>query len=191
MSEFFQHYPQIRYDISGLKPPKYKTVINIMVKAKIKSMLTGDIVNYFPYSIPESERPDITAYKAYGNVKYTWLIFLINDITDPIFDWPLNSREFGAYIKNKYGTLQEAKNGVHHYEKIVRTRTEATGVSEAIPEATIEVDETTYDGLDGNDRKIIYCYDWEVDRNEAKRDIKLIDRKYVQDILSEHAEKLG
>ena len=191
MSEFFQHYPQIRYDISGLKPPKYKTVINIMVKAKIKSMLTGDIVNYFPYSIPESERPDITAYKAYGNVKYTWLIFLINDITDPIFDWPLNSREFGAYIKNKYGTLQEAKNGVHHYEKIVRTRTEATGVSEAIPEATIEVDETTYDGLDGNDRKIVYCYDWEVDRNEAKRDIKLIDRKYVQDILSEHAEKLG
>jgi len=191
MSEFFQHYPQIRYDISGLKPPKYKTVINIMVKAKIKSMLTGDIVNYFPYSIPESERPDITAYKAYGNVKYTWLIFLINDITDPIFDWPLNSREFGAYIKNKYGTLQEAKNGVHHYEKIVRTRIEATGVSEAIPEATIEVDETTYDGLDGNDRKIVYCYDWEVDRNEAKRDIKLIDRKYVQDILSEHAEKLG
>ena len=191
MSEFFQHYPQIRYDISGLKPPKYKTVINIMTKAKIKSMLTGDIVNYFPYSIPESERPDITAYKAYGNVKYTWLIFLINDITDPIFDWPLNSREFGAYIKNKYGTLQEAKNGVHHYEKIVRTRTEATGVSEAIPEATIEVDETTYDGLDGNDRKIVYCYDWEVDRNEAKRDIKLIDRKYVQDILSEHAEKLG
>tara|TARA_B100001996_G_scaffold156359_1_gene119107 strand:+ start:446 stop:1021 length:576 start_codon:yes stop_codon:yes gene_type:complete len=191
MSEFFQHYPQIRYDISGLKPPKYKTVINIMAKAKIKSMLTGDIVNYFPYSIPESERPDITAYKAYGNVKYTWLIFLINDITDPIFDWPLNSREFGAYIKNKYGTLQEAKNGVHHYEKIVRTRIEATGVSEAIPEATIEVDETTYDGLDENDRKIIYCYDWEVDRNEAKRDIKLIDRKYVQDILSEHAEKLG
>jgi len=191
MSEFFQHYPQIRYDISGLKPPKYKTVINIMAKAKIKTILTGDIVNYFPYSIPESERPDITAYKAYGDVKFTWLIFLINDMTDPIFDWPLNSREFGAYVKSKYGTLQEAKNGIHHYEKIVRNRIEATGVSEAIPEATIEVDETTYDDLDGNDRKIVYCYDWEVDRNEAKRDIKLIDRKYVTDILSEHAEKLG
>jgi len=191
MSEFFQHYPQIRYDISGLKPQKYKTVINIMAKAKIKTILTGDIVNYFPYSIPESERPDITAYKAYGDVKFTWLIFLINDMTDPIFDWPLNSREFGAYVKSKYGTLQEAKNGVHHYEKIVRNRIEATGVSEAIPEATIEVDETTYDDLDGNDRKIVYCYDWEVDRNEAKRDIKLIDRKYVTDILSEHAEKLG
>ena len=190
MSEFFQHYPQINYDITGTKPVKTKTAINIMVKAKIKNILQNDIVNYFPYSIPESERPDITAFKVYGDVKYTWLIFLINNIYDPLFDWPLNSREFGAYVKNKYGTLSAAKNGIHHYEKIVRTRTEATGTTEAIPEATIEVDVTTYDALDAADRNIVYCFDWEIDRNEAKRDIKLIDRRYVADILSEHSEKL-
>ena len=190
MSEFFQHYPQINYDITGTKPVKTKTAINIMVKAKIKNILQNDIVNYFPYSIPESERPDITAFKVYGDVKYTWLIFLINNIYDPLFDWPLNSREFGNYVKNKYGSLNAAKNGIHHYEKIVRTRTEATGTTEAIPEATIEVDVTTYDALDAADRNIVYCFDWEIDRNEAKRDIKLIDRRYVADILSEHSEKL-
>ena len=191
MSEFFQHYPQINYDISGARPIKTKTTINIMVKAKIKNMLTNSIVNYFPYSIPESERPDITSFKVYGNVKYTWLIFLINDIQDPIFDWPLNSREFGNFIKDKYGTLNDAQTTEHHYEQIVRARVEATGTTDAIPEKTIEVDETSYDALDVADRKIIYCYDWEVDRNEAKRDIKLIDRKYVADILSEHSEKLS
>ncbi len=191
MSEFFQHYPQINYDINGSKPIKTKTAINIMVKAKIKSMLKQDILNYFPYSIPESERPDVTAFKVYGDVKYTWLIFLINDMQDPLFDWPLNSREFGNYVKNKYGTLTAAKNTVHHYEQIVRTRIEATGTSEAIPEARIEIDETTYDTLDENVRDIVYYYEWEVDRNEAKRDIKLIDSKYVADILSEHAEKLA
>jgi len=190
MSEYFQHYPQINYDITGTKPRKTKIAINIMVKAKIKSILKNDIINYFPYSIPESERPDITSFKIYGDVKYTWLIFLINGIHDPIFDWPLNSREFGAYVKNKYGTLAAAKNGIHHYEKIVRTRTEATGTSEPIPEATLEVDITTYDALDAADRNIVYCYDWEIIRNDAKRDIRLIDRKYVSDILSEHSEKL-
>ena len=191
MSEFFQHYPQINYDITGVKPIKTKTAINIMVKAKIKNIIQDDIVNYFPYTIPESERPDITAFKVYGDVKYTWLIFLINNIYDPLFDWPLNSREFGNYVKNKYGTLSSAKNTIHHYEQIVRTRTEATGTTEAIPEATIEVDVTTYDALDAADRNIVYCFDWEIDRNEAKRDIKLIDRRYVADILSEHSEKLG
>jgi len=190
MSEFFQHYPQINYDISGVKPIKTKTVINIMVKAKLKNILKNDIINYFPYTITESERPDITAFKVYGDVKYTWLIFLINDIHDPIFDWPLNSREFGNYIKNKYGTLQAAKNTVHHYEKIVRPRIEATGTSEAIPLACMEVDLTTYNTLDESVRNIVYCYNWEVDRNDAKRDIKLIDRRYAADILSEHSEKL-
>ena len=190
MSEFFQHYPQINYDITGTKPVKTKTAINIMVKAKIKNILQNDIVNYFPYSIPESERPDVTAFKQYGDVKYTWLIFLINNIHDPIFDWPLNSREFGNYVKDKYGSFNTAKNTIHHYEQIVRTRIEATGTAEPIPEARIEVDITTYNDLDDSVRDIVYCYNWEVDRNEAKRDIKLIDRRYVADILSEHSEKL-
>ena len=190
MSEFFQHYPQISYDITGIKPIKTKTVINIMVKAKIKNIIQNDIVNYFSYTIPESERPDITAFKVYGDVKFTWLIFLINNIHDPIFEWPLNSREFGAYVKNKYGSLNTAKNTIHHYEKIVRVRTEATGTTEAIPEARIEVDVTTYNTLDESVRDIIYCYYWEIKRNDGKREIKLIDRRYVADILSEHSEKL-
>ena len=39
MSEFFQHYPQINYDMTGSKPIKIKTAINIMLNAKIKTRL--------------------------------------------------------------------------------------------------------------------------------------------------------
>jgi len=190
MSEFFQHYPQINYDISGLKPIKTKKAINIMIRSKIKSMVLDNIVAYFPYTIPEAERPDITAYKEYGDVKYTWLIFLINDIHDPIYQWPLNAREFGAYIKNKYGTLSYAQSTVHHYEQTIRERVEATGTSEPFSKATIEVDLTTYNTLAVGSRRIVYYYDWEVERNEDKRNIKLIDKNYVSDILAEQAEKL-
>ena len=191
MSEFFQHYPQISYNISGTKPVKVKTVINLMEKAKIKGLVADGIIAYFPYSIMEGERPDHVSKKIYGNVKYTWLIFLINDMTDPIYDWPLGTREFGAYVKNKYGSLATAKSSIHQYEQILRTRVEATGTTEAIPEAIMIIDETTYDTLAVGARNIKFCYDWEVDRNEAKRDIKLIGRNFVADILTEHAEKLG
>ena len=190
MSEFFQHYPQINYDISGAKPTKTKNVINIMMRSKIKSMVLDNIVAYFPYTIPEAERPDVTAYKEYGDVKYTWLIFLINDIHDPIYQWPLNAREFGAYIKNKYGTLSYAQSTVHHYEQTIRERVEATSTSEPFSKATIEVDLTTYNTLAVGSRRIVYYYDWEVERNEDKRNIKLIDKNYVSDILAEQAEKL-
>ena len=190
MSEFFVHYPQISYDISGTKPAKVKTVINLMERAKIKNVVLDDIISYFPYSIKENYRPDHVSDEVYGDVKYTWLIFLINDITDPIYDWPLGTREFGTYIKAKYGTLLIAKSTIHHYEQILRTRVEATGTTDPIPEARLEIDLTTYNTLLPAARNIKYCYDWEVDRNEDKRDIKLIDSLYVADILSEHAEKL-
>ena len=191
MSEFFQHYPQIDYNINGTAPPTFKTAINIMTRAKLRNVVMDDVVQYFPYSIPEAERPDITSFNVYGDVKYTWLIFLINDIHDPIYDWPLATRDLVNYIKQKYGTINAAKNSIHHYEQIIRTRVEATGTTDAIPVAKIEVDETTYNALAEVDRDIVYCYNWELDRNESKRDIKLIDAMYIGDIMSEHAETLG
>ena len=191
MSEFFQHYPQISYDVTGAKPAKFKTAINAMVRAKLKNIVVNSVVQYFGYSIPEAERPDITSFKIYGDVKYTWLIFLINDIHDPIYDWPMATRDLVNFIKDKYGTINAAQTEIHHYEQIVRTRVEATGTTDAIPVAKIEVDVTTYNALDAEDRDIVYSYNWELDRNESKRDIKLIDAMYVGDVMSEHAEKLG
>jgi len=189
MSEFFQHYPQISYDITGAKPAKYKTAINAMVRAKLKNIVADDVVRYFGYSIPEAERPDITSYKIYGDVKFTWLIFLINDIHDPIYDWPLGSREFVTFIKSKYGSITTAKNNIHHYERIIRDRVEATGTMDAIPQAKIEVDLTTYNALGSGEKDVVYSFNWEVDRNEAKRDIKLISPDYVSSIFSEHEGK--
>ena len=190
MSEFFQHYPQISYDVTGEKPTKYKTAINAMVRAKLKNIVVNSIVRYFGYSIPEGERPDITSEKIYGDVKYTWLIFLINDILDPIYDWPLGSREFTTFIKSKYGSVTTAKNNIHHYEQIVRDRVEATGTMDAIPQAKIEVDLTTYNALGSGEKDIVYSFNYEVDRNEAKRDIKLVDPIYAGSIFSELSEKL-
>ena len=191
MSEFFQHYPQIDYNIAGTSPPIFKTAINIMTRAKLRNVIMNDVVQYLPYSIPEAERPDITSFKTYGDVKFTWLIFLINDMHDPIYDWPLATRDLVNFIKDKYGTINDAKDTIHHYEQTVRPRVEATGTTDAIPVAKIEVDLTTYNALASADREIVYCYNWELNRNEAKRDIKLIDTMYIGDILSEHAEKLG
>ena len=190
MSECFHHYPQISYDITGAKPAKFKTAINAMVRAKLKNIVADDVVRYFGYSIPEAERPDITSYKIYGDVKFTWLIFLINDIHDPIYDWPLGTREFVTFIKSKYGSITTAKNNIHHYERIIRDRVEATGIAEAIPQAKLEVDLTTYNALGSEERAIVYSYNWEVDRNEAKRDIKLVDPMYAGSIFSEMSEKL-
>ena len=191
MSEFFSHYPKIAYNVTGEKEPtKLKIAIDIMNRTKIKTILEDEIVQFLPYSVPENERPDVTAHKIYGDVKYTWLIFAINEIHDPIWDWPLGTREFISYIQNKYGSIPTAQQGIHHYERVLRHRVEQKGERDAIPEYKIKCDYDTYRDLPHDDRGIVYYYDWETEQNEAKRDIKVLKSSYAAMIMSEHKTKL-
>ena len=115
--------------------------------------------------------------------------FLINNIHDPIYEWPLGSRDFINFIRSKYGSINDAKTKIHHYEHIIRPRVEATGTSDAKEKACITIDVDTYNTLDAVDRDTIYCFEWEVDENEKKRDIKMVDPRFAATIFGEHAEK--
>tara|TARA_B100000029_G_scaffold155954_1_gene151282 strand:+ start:852 stop:1430 length:579 start_codon:yes stop_codon:yes gene_type:complete len=191
MSEFFSHYPKVAYNITGEKEPtKLRVAVDIMNRTKIKGFLEDDIVQFLPYSIPENERPDVTAAKLYGDVKFTWLIFAINEIHDPIYGWPLGQREFITYIKNKYGSIPAAQQGIHHYVRILRHRVEQKGEKDPIPAYKIKCDFDTYKNLPLTDREIVYYYDWEMEQNEAKRDIKIVKPEFASMIMSEHTTKL-
>ena len=191
MSEFFSHYPKIAYNITGEKEPsRLKVVIDIMNRAKIKNVLLNDIVQFEPYSVPENERPDVTAHKFYGDVKYTWLLFAVNEMHDPIWDWPLGTREFVSFVERKYGTLPAAQQGIHHYERVLRQRVEQKGEKDAIPAYKIKCDFTTYKDLPHYERDIIYYYEYEVALNESKRDINILKSEYAAMILAEHTTKL-
>ena len=191
MSEFFSHYPKVPYNVTGvMEPTRLKTAVNIMNRTKIKDVLLSDIVQFEPYSIPENERPDVTAVKVYGEVKFTWLIFAMNQIHNPIWDWPLCTREFVTYIKAKYGSMSAAQTGIHHYERVLRHRVEAKAEQPPIPAYKIQCDFTTYKSLAHEDRGIVYYYDYENELNESKRDIQLIKKTFASLIFTEHINKL-
>ena len=77
------------------------------------------------------------------------------------------------------------KTNVHHYEQIIRPRVEATGTSDPIEEVTVEVDYASYVAAGEGNRKIVYDYDYELDKNEAKRQINLVQPVFVSTILDE------
>ena len=182
MSNYFSSIPNVQYDIYGTEPNNYGTVTNIMKRARFKTTSIENISDYYPYSILEGERPDIVSFKKYGTVAYTYLILLLNDIVDPIFDWPLHSRQFENYIIEKYGSISSAQTTNKYYYQIVRPEVARTGTSERIPEVKIIVDSTTYDTLDPSVRSEQTIYDWEVEINDEKRVINLINPDFIQDI---------
>jgi hypothetical protein len=182
MANYFRNLPRVGYDINGTGKNSFLSVTNIMKRVKFKPSVLEDISNYYPYFVKEGERPDIIAHAQYGNIGYAYLIMLINDIQDPNFDWPLSSQIFEKFIINKYGSVTLAIAGIKHYYQIIRAEVARTGTSERVPEVKFAVDETTYDALDTADRSTLTDYDYEVELNDAKREIRLINPAFVQDI---------
>ena len=182
MANYFRNLPRVGYDINGTGKNSFVSVTNIMKRVKFKPSVLEDISNYYPYYVKEGERPDIVAHAQYGNIGYAYLILLVNDIYDPNFDWPLNSQVFEKFIINKYGSVTTAISGIKHYFQIIRAEVPRTGTSERIPEVKFAVDETTYDALGISDRTTLSNYDHEVELNDAKREIRLINPAFIQDI---------
>ena len=182
MANYFRNIPKVNYDIFGAEPNNYRSVTNIMKKIKFKPKVLEDISDYYPYYVKEGERPDIISHQKYGTVAYAYLIMLINDIYDPNFDWPLSSQQFEQYIRNKYGTVESAMSTTKYYYQIVRAEVARIGTAERIPEVKFIVDETTYNALDTEDRTTQTNYEWEDELNDNKREIKLINSEFIQDI---------
>ena len=130
-------------------------------------------------------RPDVLSYEVYGDVKFTWSIFLVNQIFDPYWEWPLDTKTFEKFITEKYGSIGNAKTTVHHYEYIWQQRVEVTGTSDPVPERVVEVDYDTFLTVGEDNRRIKYAFEWEQERNEGYRSINLVQPAYISGVLDE------
>ena len=188
MSEYFSNFPKILYDIDGTNStaPEFSTAINLLIRNKLREVVKGDISIYYPYVIPEEmRRPDVLSQNVYGDVSFTWTIFLVNNILDPLWQWPMDSKVFESYITRKYGSVGAAKTTVHHYEYTWHERVEATGTSDPIPAQKLEVDYDTYLGVNEDFREVIYNFEYEETKNEANREISLIQPFYISQVIDE------
>tara|TARA_A100001201_G_scaffold121230_1_gene104878 strand:- start:2299 stop:2877 length:579 start_codon:yes stop_codon:yes gene_type:complete len=182
MSFYFRPFPKISYDLKKNNLPLVLT--DITKRYKIRDILQQKAAIYYNYTVRDGDRPDLIAFKYYGDETLDWLIFLCNNMIDPYYDWPLDYRKFTAYMKSLYGSVDAAKSTVYEYRQILNdTSTLIDGT--VIPKRTIVVDQNTYNNLAANAREEIDAYEYYEEQNNLKREIKLLDEKFVPEILSE------
>ena len=182
MPFFFDPFPTVNYDVK--KNNKLEVLTNVTVRFRIQTALRNRTAIFYDYNVKDGERPDVIAHKYYNDPSLDWIILLTNNIINPSFDWPLDSRSFDNYIIDKYGSINTAQNTIHHYEQIIRTQSR-TFDGTVIPEKTVWVDEDTYNTLSSDDRRIVYTYTYELEENEAKAQIKILDKRFVTRIVNE------
>lgn len=182
MSNYFSYFPTFLQDLK--QDGVTREVTNIFKRFKIRSNIKDNLNVYYDYEVQAGDRPDIIAEKYYGDGAYAWVVLHFNDIIDPVFDWPLFNYDFDEYIKGKYGSISIAQSQVYEYRKIL-TQKQTKGDGTIIDERYVAVDEETYSSLGEVDRKLITAWDHEVEQNDAKRTIKILDKRYLNQIKGE------
>ena len=185
MSEFFRNYKTFYYNMDKVKPIRGTLATSLLSRVNVNNEVLKNISSYYPYRIKEFERPDIIAQQYYGSSDLVFIIFLANQIQDPLYDWPLFGNELKNFIEEKYGSIDSARTGIHHYEKILRSESPETADTAKISEKVAIINEETYDALEETERKIIYNYDYEIMKNNEKKEIILIENTYSKQIMNE------
>jgi len=180
MSFYFRPFPRVRY--SHKKNNNFELLTNITLRYKVKELVKRRRSIYYDYVVRDSDRPDIIAYKYYDDETLDWVLFLINDIMDPYYDWPLTQEGFNAYMKSLYGSVSTSQTTIYEYRKILSAQSVRNDGS-VIPKRTVVVDLNTYNSLAATDREIIYAYDYYLEQNDKKRRIKILDKKFVGQLI--------
>lgn len=166
---------------------------NIMARLSIIPAVLKNPLLYYEYDVQEGDTPEIVAYKYYGDVNRYWIVLFSNQMMDPQWDWPLDYRNLVSYIEDKY----ENPEGIHSYQKVITltnlldniTTVNTYNISQAEYNSTIE-ETKTFEMSSGDviyqvEKKSLSNYEYEVELNDTKRSIKLLNRDYASQLEQE------
>ena len=186
---------------------------NIMTRTNLIPALSKNPLLFYSYDIQEGDTPEIVASKYYGDVNRHWMVLYANQILDPQWQWPLTSQQLLKYLNDKY-TVEAAEAGspsvisytqqtVKYYLKVFGTENTETGKSQTSmiideDEWTLlqpeKITQTFSNGVSVSkytSKTALSIYDYEVQTNERKRKIFLINNAYASQIESQLKELLS
>jgi len=172
---YFNVMPKIQYDSMHIGEPKIVT--NLLRRVAVRAKIRTNTLLFDTYNVKEGETPEIIAHKLYGNIELHWIILLVNDVTDRYHQWPLNFSQFNQHIADKYDNI----DGVHHYELAQSSGDTTTKIEVYSNSALYSGDGDSY-----SNATLITNREYEEQQQEIKRQIRLLDPRYVEDFTEEY-----
>ena len=172
---YFKNFPTIPYDAVG--SGQTKDVKNILRRVSVRSKVKANVLFYDTYDVKEGESPESIADKLYGDPELHWIVLLVNDITDVYHQWPMRYSQFLQFVNDKYSD----PNGVHHYE-IAQSSGDTTKTIEVYNNSALYTGDTDF----YSNATTITNIEYEEDRQDELRKIRLLDPNYVDQFVEEY-----
>ena len=164
---YFAQFPLNLYDSVG--DESYKLVTHLLKRVAIRAKVKVNTLFFDTYDVKEGETPEMIADKLYDDPELHWIVLMVNDITDRYHQWPKNQNQFLSHINDKYSNI----SGTHHYE-----------ISQTSGDTTIKINIGT-DNTDHPSATLITNYEYEQERQDTSRKIRLLSPEYVPDFVEE------
>ena len=172
---YFANFPYIIYDSVG--NGDFKIVTNLLKRVALRTKVRTNTLLYDTYDVKEGETPEMIADKLYDDPQLHWVVLFVNNITDRYHQWPMNFGQFNAFIDDKYTDI----NAVHHYE-----------IAQTSGDTSIKIDiGTDTTGYSEADLTTITNYEFEVERQDTLRRIRLLDGEYIEQFVEEFETLMG
>ena len=162
---YFENFPTIAYDVTGNKI--FQTVSDILTRVVARTEIKTRDVLFTKYQIMENETPESVAFDYYGRSEYHWIVLMLNQYYDRYYDWPMTQRNLQAYVINKYSK----PDGIHHYEISQKSGNTNTKIKVELADEPAATSVTNYG--------------YEIELNEDRKQIKLLDGTYLTSFISE------
>ena len=177
---YFESFPKIFYDSVGQGNPK--VVTNLLRRVAIRAKVKTNTMLYDTYDVKSGETPEIIADKLYQDPELHWIVMLVNNITDRYHQWPMKEQQFNTFLNEKY----DNPDGVHHYEISQESGDTSTKIEVYANEALYTGDTDFY-----NSATIVTNREYEEREQDKKRQIRLLDPRYVDEFVDEFEQLIG
>ena len=187
MSSYFSEVPNFEY-VSRLPDAKisdYITVKNFFKRGFLREDIFQNLAFFTKYSITGNDRPDNVAFEIYQDSTLDWLVLMANNIVNIQNEWPISNTDFDELMLDKYGSYDTLFNGIHHYETLEVTDARGVKIVNAGLKVESDYSITFFDERADQMKTVtptipVTNYQYEQKVNEDKRNIYLLQPRYVQ-----------
>jgi hypothetical protein len=195
--KFFKSFPKL---ISN-----NEVLTNLLVRTDLLPSLSQNSSLFYKYEMRDGDTPEIIASKYYDDPYRYWLFLYSNNIMDPQWDLVLSTKLFDVYLESKYKdiatennqtVLEYTQTTVKYYYKNITT---VDSYSKTTSSDDYQIDYETYLELPESQTFVVLLdngftstlttskfeqniYDHEVQLNENKRTVKIMDVAYTKDM---------
>ncbi len=186
---YFDLYPDVELPSFSDKRRSsfdYIKIKNLFKRGKIRDDIYGSVTAFSKYIVLEGERPDTVAKKLYDDEQLDWIVLISNNMINVQDEWPMDQYDFERYLDNKY--TKEQLGEVHHYEtKEIRKGDILILQGGLIVDSdfTFKYGDSQGNVTSVNSVESVSYLKYEIDKNDAKRTINVLQKKYIGTIIED------